>query len=758
MALEMFTISPSSGLFSQGTATTNSYSLTLSQASIDFQDLQTQYLTSISSWCPNKDKAFTFDASLSTSFYVNYGTTTVSLDSLQYCGSPLPTSLTYSFDDPLFPTGIGYVPNQLELQFAPTLKGGTYNGTVVATAGSQEARLNVSIVINMPPYFTQSLQTVYFEKGLPNPMAYTLPSIVDDEGHDYTFGFVLDSVTTTIVPHACVTLAEASADTTVIVFDFVARKFTIDTSNPSLPGTWRCDFKYKITLTDSLGAASPTYELTISLILGNVAPYWVYDPPKDEVVHLGQTLVIDLPECQDPNSDPFTLVEISSPPFSSLSGPFQYTVSPLLKEHLGPIQITGNISDGQSSPLFLPFTVNVTVLNFAPQFTSILINQTQIFNEFSEYALPTFTDYESPTTDPVRISVCLVEGGACNDSMPGFITFVEVERLFQFKGLDENKGEYTIQVTLTDAADNSSVSIFQLLVTEYVGNSEIQALAASLQNTGPPEFATPLQASYLIFDGKSETLPLPEISDPEDDLFECLVNLGSAAPFVTFKKHSLIISPLSQNVADTPYSVNIILRVKNVHMQKSNKYRIDIIVQAKQANASEVSNQTSDYYIEEGEEIGEANSINKVGAGQRERVVVRLRLTEVTNLGKAKIKVYARSSQKLMTLFSNITFTIKMTAGELEEHVPYTVESADSFQSLTSATLRESQFRRNSINQQLQLEGKFRLQQLHTLRRYQSVQHWKISFLRKYLSPWQPRQYSFRNQVTMRATHSSLLI
>ncbi|TNV71219.1 hypothetical protein FGO68_gene16481 [Halteria grandinella] len=678
---EIFTLSTASSL-DQGSILTQALSITLTKAQVSFQNMESQYLTNISSWCPSKDKAFTFDSSLPNTFYINYGSQTISLDNLQYCGSPIPSSLSYSFFNTTAQSGIALVPNQPIIQITEALKGGTYKGRVAATgttiSGTQQAIVNYTIIVNMPPYFISSLSAIKVQRGSSNIVTYSLPPIKDDENHAYTFKVEMISVNHTDPSLTCLTLAEALADTTVIVFDSVQKKFIVDARNTALPDEWLCDFYYNINLTDSYGATSPNYSLKISIRIGNMPPYWVYDPPDSVVIHLGEELTIDLPENLDPNGDTITHIEDITPPYAVVPVPFKYSLTPYLKEHLGFVKITGNLTDGQTPSENLTFSINVTVVNFAPYFAEELVNQTQLVEEFKEYQLPLIIDQERNAADPVYISVCVLQSDSnCIETLPGFIDFVNEERLFQFKGLIQNKGNYTIQIKLTDKFDNYSLSNFTLRIVEYTISQEIQGLANQLSNTGPPEFVTPIPSAINIVEGKSEVLKFPEIKDPDNDQFECTVNLGSAAPFVIFKDLSLVISPLSQNVAETPYTVLIMLKDKNENAPKINKLRLDISVAAKMQSTNDTSNSTSEYFIEEEEEIKGTSSASKnVSHTNKERFFVRLRLLEVTNLGRARIKVYSKSSTKLMSLISNATFAIKMISNELIEDVPFAIESS----------------------------------------------------------------------------------
>ncbi|TNV87163.1 hypothetical protein FGO68_gene9271 [Halteria grandinella] len=658
-------------------------SMTLTRDSVLFQDMQTQYLTNISSWCPNKDKAFTFDASLPNSFYINYGTQTISLDNLQYCGSPIPSSLSYSFFNTTTQSGISLVPNQPILQITEALKGGTYKGRVAATgttlSGTQQAIVNYTIVVNMPPYFTSSLSSVIVERGFSYKVPYSLPTIKDDEGHAYTIQIELVSVTNENPSLTCLTLEEALADTTVFVYNTNYKQFTIDVRDTSLPDTWLCDFNYEITLADSNGAASPVYKLTISIVLGNMPPYWVYDPPQNVVMHLGETRIINLPNYADPNGNTISHIGISRPLFVDESTPFKYTLNPTLKKHLGPSYISGMLQDDQTPPLSLLFTFKVTVINFAPYFASQLENQTQIVEEFTEYQLPQVMDYESTgTSDPIYVSVCVVQNNSqCNSTLPAFITYIEEERVFQFKGLKSNQGNYTIQIKLTDKVDSYSVSKFTLRITELPVSQEIQGLANQLLNTGAPEFVSSLPTTINIEEGKSEVVKFPEIKDPDNDQFECTVDLGSAAPFVIFKDLALVISPHSQHVSETAYTVQIILTDKNQYAPKINKNRLDIIVAAKLESKTDEKNSSSEYFISE-EEQANGNKTKHFNLTQKEKYLIRLRLTEVTNLGRARIKVYSKTSTKLMPMFSNTTFQIYLVGDDQNENVPYSIESNNS--------------------------------------------------------------------------------
>ncbi|TNV87325.1 hypothetical protein FGO68_gene10151 [Halteria grandinella] len=249
--------------------------------------------------------------------------------------------------------------------------------------------------------------------------------------------------------------------------------------------------------------------------------------------------------------------------------------------------------------------------------------------------------------------------------------------VFQFRGRQYNKGNYTLQITLTDEFGNSSHSSFTLRINEYQINTVTQALTASLLNSSPPDFVTPLTTALTIEEGKSEQIKFPQIKDPDGDQFDCSVNLGSAMPFVTYKDQALTISPTQ--ASDTPFSVNILLKDKNQYTPKSNKYRIEITVTAKKVNTT--NSTSSEYYIQEGEASVDSNyqqGENKHSS--QEKTVAKLKLVEVTNVGRARIKVNAKSKEKMMQLISRQTFAIKMEAGEVIEDVPFSIESRASNQ------------------------------------------------------------------------------
>ncbi|TNV87324.1 hypothetical protein FGO68_gene10150 [Halteria grandinella] len=364
--------------------------------------MRLQQLTSIQSWCPNKDKAFTFDTSQPSTYYINYGSKTISLGDLLYCGNPpLPIVTENTFKNTS--TIPGLVLNGQNIDITTDLKGGVYQGTVVAKSGVLYAELNYTIVVNMPPAFNKTLQPFKLQMGLLS--TYTLPEIIDKESNSYTFSLELVSVNTTNTSQTCITLVDALADMSVLVFNYTLKQMKIDLSDPALPETWVCDFNYKITLNDSQGAINEQ-AMIISIIRGNVAPEWVYDPPQPIFMHVGKTLPVDLPQAQDPNGDFISLINISQPLFSLLPDPnvFQYNLTPKLKGDIGIFHIIGNLSDEQSIPKYLPFTIEITVYNFAPYFAEVLQNQTQFVDEFSEYILPEVKDYEE---NDFTVAVCL---------------------------------------------------------------------------------------------------------------------------------------------------------------------------------------------------------------------------------------------------------------------------------------------------------------------------------------------------------------
>ncbi|TNV87087.1 hypothetical protein FGO68_gene15222 [Halteria grandinella] len=650
--------------FQQGSDPTTTFTLSLTRYQLSFQDMRLQQLTSIQSWCPNKGQSFTFDSSFTNTFYVNYGNSTVSLGDLLYCGSPpMPVVTDYSLKNTNATPGLAL--NGMSFDITTELKGGVYKGTVVASTGSLIAELNYTLVLNMPPNFTQTLKPFKLQMGLVS--SYTLPSIIDKESDPYTFNLELISVNTTNTSQPCITLAEAQADTSVLMFDNALKKMKVDVSNPALPDTWRCDYFYKITLKDSKGAINEQ-SMKISIILENLAPEWVYDPPEPIFMHVGEILPIALPKAEDPNGDVVTLIDISRPQFSSPPNfsLFQYTLTPTLQAHIGLFYITGNLSDGQAITKYLPFSIEIRVFNFAPYFVENLINQTQIVDEFVEYKIPEAKDYEN---HQFSLTVCFgANKQQCNTTMPGFIEYLKDLRTFQFTGGRQDKGNYTIQIRLTDKLGNSSISFFTLKIMDYQASQAIEALTASLQNKGPPNFVTLIPTTLAIEEGKTQQIKLPQIQDPDNDPYECTVNLGSAMPFITYKDLSLILSPLQ--AYKKPFQVNIQLKDKNQYSPKSKKYRLDITVTPRQANSS-----SSGYYIQEGKNTSEdQNSKNS----HLEKSVVRLKLVEVTQGGRARIKVYAKFTEKIMELISNQTFTIKMDDGEVIEEVPFYIESSSS--------------------------------------------------------------------------------
>ncbi|TNV87082.1 hypothetical protein FGO68_gene13710 [Halteria grandinella] len=662
---EIFTFTTISDFIQAGDSSTTLY-FTLSRDSISFQDMRLQQLTSISSWCPTIDQAFTFDASNPSTFYVNYGSQTISFGDLLYCGTPpVPTVTEYALKNTNTIPGLAL--NGMTFDITTELKGGMYKGTVVAKSVLLEAELNYTIVVNMPPFFISTLKPFKLQFGLLS--TYSLPTIFYKESNPFTFNLELVSVNSTNTSQTCITLGVALADTSVLVFDDTMKQMKINVSDPGLSETWICDFNYKITLKDIKGAISEQ-EMKISIIRANVAPEWIYDPPQPFFMHVGETISVVLPQAQDPNGDTITLIDIQQPQFSSLPDPnvFQYTLTPQLIDDIGVFHIIGNLSDEQPIAQYLPFSIDITVFNFAPYFVEALQNQTQFVDEFREYMLPEVSDYES---NEFTVTVCL---GAniyqCSTTLPGFIEFVSEARVFQFKGRQQDKGNFTIQINLTDEFGNSTFSSFTLRIIDYQISTATQGLTASLINSGPPDFITPLTTSLTIEEGKSEQFKFPQIKDPDGDQFECQVNLGNAASFVTYKDLALAINPIQ--ASDTPFSVNILLKDKNQYAPKSNKYRIQITVTAKQS-----SNTSSEYYISE-KSSEEQSTQGQIKQSQQERSVVRLKLVEVNKMGRAKIKVYAKSTQKMMQLISSQMFSIQMEAAELIEDVPFSIESSSS--------------------------------------------------------------------------------
>ncbi|TNV87100.1 hypothetical protein FGO68_gene11553 [Halteria grandinella] len=665
---QTYSISSTSGFVQVSVYTYSTY-ITLYQSSSTFKDLQTTSLTSIQSWCPNKAGALSFDASVSNTFKVNYGYSEISLTPLSlFCGSPFPV-ITYSFYNPsAVPSGMSIIGPLIKI--TDSLHHGKYIVRVNANAPPQSASYDIQVVVNMYPSFSQSLSK--FVVQLDRTATYSLPQIVDPEGHTFTISIQLISVTTQIPTHTCVSLATAIGDTQIIAYDSTLRKFTI-TTNAMTPITWACDFKYEIVLTDSQGATSPILPLTLSIIQGHLPPYWVYDPPKTVIMHIGENINFNLPESEDPNGDTISLIQITKPSFATLTPPFNYTLSPQTNEHIGFFQITGNLSDGTSQ--FLPFEINITVFNFAPNFTKALKNQTQEINEFIEYQLPTISDYESPYTDPISYSICFVqENQYCDQNYPGFVTFVKEQGLFQFKGVESDVGNYTFRITLVDSLGNFSVNYLMINVTKPKSYRTVQ-------NQGPPEFQSPIQAKLTIEEGKSEQIKFPQIKDPDNDLYDCSVNLGSAVTFSTYKNLALTISPLSSHVSSSSYTIQIILTDKNKYTLKNKKYQLKITVTAKQVNqtTTERTQSNSNYYIDDNQMVvGSKPSSSQNQAIQKENVTMRLKLVDITNTGKAKIKVYSRSSSKIMQFISNTTFRIQLSSGgEIVENVLYTIENGN---------------------------------------------------------------------------------
>ncbi|TNV86987.1 hypothetical protein FGO68_gene1174 [Halteria grandinella] len=214
----------------------------------------------------------------------------------------------------------------------------------------------------------------------------------------------------------------------------------------------------------------------------------------------------------------------------------------------------------------------------------------------------------------------------------------------------------------------------------------------ALLNIGGPVFTSEIESQISIVAGKQLIKDFPSIVDPDNDNYECTVSLGSASPFVTYDSMKLMLKPLSQHVSVNPYTVKITLKDLNAAESKSNQYLISILV-TNATTSSESTNQTEaqstssnssesvSSYVFTGkmENVKESSASMK---GSNEIVVTKvqasLKLIEVTNDGRAKVKIIGQFKEQIFQAFTNSSFKIIVSTREVNQNVNYSIEGLSS--------------------------------------------------------------------------------
>ncbi|TNV87160.1 hypothetical protein FGO68_gene6253 [Halteria grandinella] len=631
-----------------------------------FQATSLSSITNVASWCPNKHNILTFDALRPYEYTINVGSTTSNFQ-LQFCGSQIPSSVSFSYTPQV--AGLTFDASTQKFQgTGPNLMGGTYKIALSATLpNGASTKFELKLQVNSAPYFTSPLRVMIVENGF--TQQYTLPVSKDNEGHSYTMKFTLVKIDSEDATQTCLTVQQV-LDSTLGVLTAGLNNFTVDATS-SLPLEWICNYHYEITLEDSLGAISSPYFFQVQIVLGNMAPYWVYGPPEDVLIQLGKPVEFLLPHVVDPNQDIITLQYAQTPSFATIltASPFSHKFAPVGISDIGTFVMMGTLKDDNTTvPKWLDFYYTVTVYNEAPVFDTDLQNQTQIVGEVTDYVLPTISDAESPLTDPINIT--MRQSGYSR--LPEFITFVPEERLVTIRGAEKHVGNYTIEILLIDKAGNQTAYSMRIdVLKKPLLTGSQQALADSLTNTGPPEFTSALQSAITIEEGKTFSLTLPKIADPDGDLYQLQVILGASTPFTVFAKNKLTFKPLSQHVSAKAYQIQINLKEQNI-APKTKKYKISVTINAKPSNATN-NTAASEYFISETDEQDSHTNIGTVIV--KAKLIARLKLIEVTRNGRAKIRIIAQKYEKIMPLITNTTFYMIVSTRELNRVVTYTIES-----------------------------------------------------------------------------------
>ena len=101
------------------------------------------------------------------------------------------------------------------------------------------------------------------------------------------------------------------------------------------------------------------------------------------------------------------------------------------------------------------------------------------------------------------------------------------------------------------------------------------------QNRGPPKWGSDFVQVKLVA-GMETIYPLPEASDPDNDLFYVKsVKLNDALIFASYnnKTKSLIMSPTKKDIRDTNYIVDVMLEDINYYGSISKTHKLLITVE-----------------------------------------------------------------------------------------------------------------------------------------------------------------------------------
>ncbi|TNV87251.1 hypothetical protein FGO68_gene8133 [Halteria grandinella] len=644
-------------------------------ATLEFQDLLTQYLVSIQTWCSNKLEAFTVDSSQPQVYAVKYGVASfLTLTPFSYCGAL--TTVPYLYSSSCMnctlsklPTGLSITNNfdlSMQLHSSATLAAGSYKLRISITIpgiSPKTISLQYNFVLQVigPPYFASSLATsltaqigVHYD--------YTFPTVNDKYGYSTSVTWTI----TDIQPGAqtnCPTTTDPALEQ---VFNRYPEKLCSTGYVPPLPSPlqYQCIYTFSIILTNSFGVSSTPYLLLLTLINGNQPPFWLNGPPGPAQVHLGQNSIVDFSGMfSDPNQDALVLSIQSSTCDASLAGGFKVRIKCTDISSTGTLHFS--LTEVATGDAFkLEADLQIDIFNDPPSFEESLTDQIQAAGIMNIYYLPKIIDAESPCSDPIDVSVTM------NGKVSNFISYQYDGNFLILDGSKNDIGQHIIDITLTDSLGSSSSHSFVLIIQEKAVGTQNVLPVQSLKNKGAPYFVSALESTITIEEGKTMSYVLPQIKDPDYDGYYLTVKLGEAIQFVSYSDYNFDIRPLLSQVSSKPYIIQLILTDDNKFGKKWISPIFEILVTAKfgssyviKDNNGTSSGQGKDHSQQQGQGYGIMESISKFKA------------LNVTSDAMAKLKVIAQDPAPLINQITNKPFSIYLVSRESLDSINYTIDS-----------------------------------------------------------------------------------
>ncbi|TNV87207.1 hypothetical protein FGO68_gene4765 [Halteria grandinella] len=621
-----------------------------------FKDLQVSNLLKYPN-CANYIGAMSVNRSCSKEFVANLGQETLlTVDAFLTCG--VPDSFSYSYTclancGVISPANLFVSPAEPVFTVVATLPKNVYAIRLTGTT-SVTLTFDFNLVFNSPPHYSTESHFLY---GVPigGTTQLNMNPVYDDEGDTFTVVLALDTITVPIATPSkiCVGHDEAVAQN-LLYYDAAINKFKDNANTLPQDFKWSCIFLYRIVLTDQRGAISTLNTIQLEIAEINMPPVWVGGSPSATVtLRVGEILDYPLPAFKDPNEADTLSSFITSvlPTCITQTSQFEFQIHPSSGSDIGQYLLTGEIRDNRAPPLALAFSITIDIVNGPPEFLTYLINPAQNASLFGQYILPEIFDRESPFTDP--ITIVAKEYG--KETLPEFMFLTFDPPILQLMGVETDVGTYALEITLSDSlyaetAYNFSVTVFPV----PPASAYMRVLLQQLLNLGPPVFIQDLPIQQVINKGTIFNFNLPPIYDPDNDMYDCYVELGSAKPFATLNGQSIKFKPLAQHVAITPYLIQITLRDFNVNIQKKTMYTLRVIV-----NGTKNSEAQNNYFIIDDNDDQDGKNSN--GASNQKKIKTKIRLVEVTQNHRAKIKLTAKNQEKIMAKLNNDSFTINVT-------------------------------------------------------------------------------------------------